>query len=127
MLLRMTTLIGLMLACVGCGPQVIYDSSVTVSNNDIKPILFGPFKKEAKVTVRAETNGPPVSVYVHPEDQTEHVDYAISYGKEPSVLAGSNSVESATYDVAVPAETEIVVRLQGTSQEDSQVSLKITK
>ena len=128
MQLRTLTLLGLVLVCVGCGPQSIYDKTVSVNNDEITPIEFGPFKKESSIAVDVSSVGPPVTVYVHPKDKTEHVDYAISYGKEPTdVLAGSSSVEIESYQVTVPPDTEVVVRLQGTAQEVSQVSLKITK
>lgn len=127
MLLRTLVLVGLLFS-VGCGPQAIYDKTVTVSNDEIKPIEFGPFKKETGITVQVAAVGPPVSVFIHPKDKTEHVDYAVSYGKEPTdVLAGSGSVENESFQVTVPADTEVVVRLQGTAQEQSQVALKITK
>lgn len=125
--LRIITLCALIL-CVGCQPQTLYDKSVSVTSNDITPILFGPFSKESTVSIEFETSGPPVLLYVHPEDQREQVEYAISYEKEPpSVLAGSNSVESDSYQVIVPADTEVAVTIKGTTLEESKVQLRISK
>lgn len=119
---------GLLLICAGCGPQSIYDQEVSLKAGDIQPIVFGPFSKEQTVTVAVSSPGSPVSVYVFDNEQTEFVDYAITFGKPPeNVLAGEASTESATLTATVPADKEIVVRLQPTGQQEAKVQLKITK
>jgi hypothetical protein len=118
----------LLLICAGCGPQSIYDQEVSLKAGDIQPIVFGPFSKEQTVTVAVSSPGSPVSVYVFDNEQTEFVDYAITFGKPPeNVLAGEASTESATLTATVPADKEIVVRLQPTGQQEAKVQLKITK
>jgi hypothetical protein len=119
---------GLLLICAGCGPQSIYDKQLSLGVGDIQPIIFGPFNKEQTVTIVVNSPGAPVSVYVFDKEQVEFVDYAITFGKPPeNVLAGEASTESATLTATVPADKEIVVRLQPTSHQEAKVQLKITK
>ncbi len=119
---------GLLLICAGCGPQSIYDKEISLEVGDIQPIVFGPYSKEQTVTVTVISPGVPVSVYVFDSEQMEFVDYAITYGKAPeNVLAGEASTESATLTATVPADKEIVVRLQPIGQQPAKVHLKITK
>jgi hypothetical protein len=119
---------GLLFVCAGCGPKVIYDKEVPLAAGDIQPIVFGPFDKEQEVTVSVESPGAPVSVYLHEVEQTEYVDYDISFGKTPqNVLAGEASTEGTTLTTTVPAGKEIVVRLQPTGGQPASVKLKITQ
>lgn len=128
MRMRVGLVWGLLLICAGCGPKAIYDQEVSLQAGDIQPIVFGPFSKEGAVTVTVSSPGAPVSVYVFDKDQLEFVDYAITYGKAPeNTLAGEASTEETTLTAKVPADKEIVVRLQPTGQKEAKVKLKITK
>ena len=119
---------GVLLFCVGCGPQAIYDKEVSLALGDIQPIVFGPFDKEQSVTVTVSSPGAPISVYVFESEQLEFVDYAVSFGKPPqNVLAGEASTEGTTLTAVVPADKEAIVRLQPTGQQPAKVQLKITE
>ena len=127
MSVRATFICGLLLLCLGCGPKVMDEREVSLAVGDIVPIEFGPFKSEEKIKVEASASGGPISIYVHPKDQTEHVDYAISYGKQPpGIIAGSASTQGETLEALIPAGTEVVVRLQTAERQASQVQLKIS-
>jgi hypothetical protein len=103
------------------------ERDVFLEFGEIKSILFGPFKKELTATVSASSPGAPISVYVFASDQQEHVDYAITYSKEPhDTWAGVASTEDATLTAVVPADTEAVVRLQTVGRNPAQVHLKIS-
>jgi hypothetical protein len=113
--------------CCGCGPRIVDERDVSLEVGDIKSILFGPFKKELTVTVSASSPGAPISVYVFASDQQEHVDYAITYSKEPQqTWAGVASTEDVTLTAVVPAGQEGVVRLQTVDRKPAQVHLKIS-
>ncbi len=113
--------------CCGCGPRILDEREVSLEVGDIVSIPFGPFKKEVTVTVTASSAGAPVSVYVFDSDQQEHIDYAISYGKEPQdTWAGVASTEDVTLTAVIPADTEAVVRLQPAGKETANVKLKIS-
>lgn len=117
----------MMIWCCGCGPKVMDEREVSLELGDIESIPFGPFKKELTVTVSASSPGAPISVYVYDSEQQEHVDYAISYGKEPQeTWAGVASTEDVTLTAVIPADKEAIVRLQPTGREPATVKLKIT-
>jgi len=126
--IRLTLALSVMLIfCSGCGPRVMDERDVSLELGDIKPILFGPFKKEVTVTVSAKSPGAPISVYVFDSEQQEHVDYAITHGNEPrETWAGVASTEDAALTAVIPAGKEAVVRLQPTGREPAQVRLKIS-
>jgi hypothetical protein len=128
MRIRVGLVWGLMLLCAGCGGKAIYNDEVPLAKGDIQPITIGPFAKEQAVTVIVSSPGAPVSVYVFESEQLEFVDYAITYGKQPeNVLAGEASTEDATLTATVPANKEIIVRLQPAGQHEAKVQLKITQ
>jgi hypothetical protein len=115
------------ICCCGCGPRVLDERDVSLELGDIQSIMIGPFKNELTVTVSASSPGAPISVYVFASDQQEHVDYAITYSKEPhDTWAGVASTEDATLTAVVPADTEAVVRLQTIGRNPAQVHLKIS-
>lgn len=119
---------GLLIVCVGCGPSALYDQEVAIELDGIESVIVGPFDKEETLTVALSSPGAPVSVYVFDKEQTEYVDYDITYGKPPrNVLAGEASTESTTVTAQAPAGKEIVVRLQPAGKQAATVQLKITK
>ena len=127
MQIRSMLALGIVLWCCGCGQSLLDEREVSLELDDIKSIAFGPFNKEQTVTVSASSPGAPVSVYVFESDQTEFVDYAITYGKEPQkILAGAASTEDVTLTAVVPADKEAVVRLQLTGRKPANVHLKIS-
>ena len=127
MQIRSMLVLIIILWCCGCGPRLLDERDVSLELGDIQPIMFGPFNKEQTVTVSASSPGAPVSVYVFEIDQTELVDYAITYGREPQkILAGTASTEDVTLTAVVPADKEAVVRLQLTGRKPANVHLKIS-
>ncbi len=127
MQIRSMLALSIILCCCGCGPGLLDKREVSLELGDIESIVFGPFNKEQTVTVTVSSPGAPVSVYVHDSDQQEHVDYAISYGKEPQdTWAGVASTEDVTLTAVVPAGKEAVVRLQPTGRKPANVHLKIS-
>ena len=127
MQIRSMLALGIILWCCGCGPSLLDEREVSLEFGDIESIVFGPFNKEQTVTVSASSPGAPISVYVFESDQTEFVDYAITYGKEPQkILAGVASTEDVTLTAVVPAGKEAVVRLQPTGRKPANVHLKIS-
>jgi len=127
MQIRSMLALGIILWCCGCGPGLLDEREVSLELDDIESIPFGPFNEEQTVTVTVSSPGAPVSVYVHDSDQQEHVDYAISYGKEPQdTWAGVASTEDVTLTAVVPAGKEAVVRLQPTGRKPANVHLKIS-
>ena len=127
MQIRSMLALSIILWCCGCGPGLLDEREVSLELDDIKSIAFGPFNEEQTVTVTVSSPGAPVSVYVFEIDQTEFVDYAITYGKEPQkILAGTASTEDVTLTAVVPAGKEAVVRLQLTGRKPANVHLQIS-
>lgn len=127
MRIRQILLCCLLSICCGCSPSLIDNREVTMKAGEIVPIVFGPFGQEKTVKVIVSSPGAPISVYVHPQDKTEHVDYAISFDKEPQdTYAGVASTEGETLTAVIPANTEAVVRLQPVGQSEPTVQLKIS-
>ena len=118
---------GFFFFCLGCGPKLLDQREVSMEVGDISSIEIGPFKQEQTVKVVVSSTDAPISIYLHPKDQTEHVDYAISYQKEPQgIFAGVESTEAETLEAAVPAESEAVVRLQNIGKQSTKVQLTIS-
>ena len=127
MRIRSMLALGILLWCCGCGPRLLDEREVSLELGDIESIVFGPFDKEQTVTVSASSPGAPVSVYVFDSDQQDHVDYAITYSREPQdTWAGAASTEDVTLTAVVPAGKEAVVRLQPTGRKPANVHLKIS-
>lgn len=127
MQLRSMVALGIILWCSGCGPRLLDEREVSLEVGEIKSIPFGPFKKELTATVSASSPGAPISVYVYDSEQQEHVDYAITYGREPEdTWAGVASTEDVTLTAEVPADKEAVVRLQLIGRVPANVKLKIS-
>ena len=127
MQIRFMLTFGLIMLGVGCGPRLLDEREVSLEPGDIQSFEIGPFQEEQTVTVTASSPGAPISVYVFAEDQMEHVDYAITYGKDPpDIFAGVASTEEAALTAVVPADTEAVVRLQPTGRQSAKVKLKIS-
>jgi hypothetical protein len=129
MQIRSVLTLGIVLIwCCGCGPRIVDERDVSLEVGDIKSILFGPFKNELTATVSVSSPGAPISAYVFASDQQEHVDYAITYSKEPqNTWAGVASTEDVTLTAVVPAGQEAVVRLQTVDRKAAQVHLNISE
>ena len=127
MRLKNLLVLGMLATLVGCGPQVMYDKEVSLELGEIVPIQVGPFERPKTVTVTASSPGAPISIYVHAVDQTELVDEAISFEREPEdTFAAVSSTEGETLVAQIPPETEVVVRLQPTGRQTAKVQLKIS-
>lgn len=127
MQLRRALLFCLLPICCGCGPTLLDDREVTMQPGEIVPIEIGPFNREKTVTVTASSPGAPISIYVHAKDQSELVDEAVSFQREPEgVFAGVASTESETLTAVVPADTTAVVRLQPVGHVNPTVQLRIS-
>ena len=127
MLLRTTIVAGLLVLCTGCGPKFLDEREEALQVGEFKSIPFGPLKKDLKMVFDVSSPGKPFSIYVFPIDQQEQVDYAITYGKEPpGTLAGVAETEETNFEAIIPAGSEIIVRVQNLSREESTIKLKMS-
>ncbi|HYT94399.1 MAG TPA: hypothetical protein VEL76_37135 [Gemmataceae bacterium] len=105
-----------------------YEKTFTISPGEIQSIQVDPPKGEQKVTVRIQSMGSPVDVYIVLEENLKAVKDSLLNFRKPDaakVKAGKEKIESATLETTIPAGKGFAVMMAGVKKEAQvKVTLK---
>ncbi len=123
-------LVLLVLACVmltGCGPTLSHKQDYSISVGEIVEIPFDPISNEQTIKVAAKSPGKPVNVHVYLAEHAEEVNRNITLGKPVErALASEEAAEDISLLATVPANKEVIVRIQPAGPTSAEVSLEVT-
>lgn len=112
----------------GCvQPRLSSQQELDLDSNDIRTILIDPSGSAQTVSIVANTDGPPINVYVYLSEDDDAVDRAIMFGKTlDKVITSQTDSAQISLSAKIPANKEASVRLQTASPDSAKVTLKIS-
>ncbi len=120
----------LVIACVmlaGCGPTLSHKQDYSIPVGEIVEIPFEPISNEQTVKVVAKSPGKPINVHVYLAENADEVNRKITLGKPAEMaLASQENAEEVTLQAVIPANKEVIVRLQPAGPTSAEVSLEVT-
>ena len=125
-LLRTLLVLATLLAA-GCGPTLTNIGDYSMSVGEIIVVPVDPVGREQTLKIKATSSDNPIQVHVYPTEHDEAVGNAI-VGNKPSehVLGSEADTKNVNLEVVVPANTEVLVRLQPSGATSANVHLEIT-
>jgi hypothetical protein len=113
-------------SAIGCTPKLNehFDFEVGLDSNPLKIVPAIRTAQTVKVDVHA--TGGPIDVFVYFEKNKEAAGKE-SYAKGgPNLIADKRSIESATFEVPVPAGETTIVDVRAATLKKAKVSLNLT-
>lgn len=122
----------LFLSCItallaGCGPVLSDQRDLTIAANEILAIPIDPISQQQTIKVTASSPGSPIDVHIFLQEHEAAIERKITLGKPPeNLLASQNDAEQVSLEATVPANKEVIVRLQSASAKTANVHLEIS-
>lgn len=122
----------LLLACVSlllssCGPTLSHQQDYSLAVGEFLEIPFDPITREQTIKIVAKSPGKLIKVHVYLSEDKAEVNRMITLGKPvENLLASQEEAEEVALEATVPANKEVVVRLQPAGPTSAQVHLEVT-
>jgi hypothetical protein len=124
--LRRCLLATILLAPLGCGQKLNYETTVQLDDGQVQSLSIDPPRKDQSANVTVSSSGSPIDVYVVLEKDKEAGKQALLDSKKPAEsLARKVKTQDAILEATIPANTGFAILLGGASK-SSQVKVKVT-
>ncbi|HEX3313880.1 MAG TPA: hypothetical protein VHR72_03260 [Gemmataceae bacterium] len=113
-------------SALGCGPKLdqTWTFDIDSSKNEMK--ILDPIRTAQKIKVDVHATGGPIDVSVFLEKNRNAAEKEIYAKGGSNLLADKREIESATFDVSVPAAESAVIEVKASSLKKAKVTLKVT-
>jgi hypothetical protein len=113
-------------SAIGCTPKLDYHDSFVVDLSKNPSRIFDAVRADQKVKIDVQAAGGPVDVYVFLEKNQAAVEAEMLGKKGSSWIAEKKKVDSATFDVTIPAKESWMVEVIASTPKKANVTLKVT-